>query len=1044
MSIPVPESLIKRFENILISMYGNSPGVKEYRWIIADLPDDAAKPDYDDSTWLTQKDARPYKRGQGVTWHRFKVTVPENIMGLSMLGSMVRLSHWFLAPTDVYIDGELRFSEYAWMDFKSPEVILTESYEKGQEFFVAVKLTLTEISFWNTGFGMSIVPEVWENAQFEISSFKDELIYASGFKEVEHVLPKVYEIMEKALSEHNIPAILDAISKCRKMLEPMREESKKRSVHLVGHAHIDISWFWPIEDTIDVIKRDFSTMCDILDQFPQFKFSQSQCVTYDITEKLFPHIFERMKKHIKEGRWDVTASTWTEGDLNMASGESITRHILYSKKYLKERFGVDPRIMWCPDTFGHSANVPQILAKSGIENYFFLRCGLDFDKGPHDSDEFIREAKHYPVFWWDGIDGSRVLAVNMLYGGDIKTKNLIDISQRMHSGFNCDRSMFVYGTGDHGGGPTKRDVKRLIELNEHPTTPTLEFSTTEEFYSQIHKNKDSLPLLPVKKGEMNFIFDGCYTTHADIKRDNRICENTLFAAEVVNTAALVNGGQYSYDVIEEAWKTTLFNQFHDIFDGSSVPSAYKYTREHVEKALSSLKDVTDKALTYIGSKMRAKREGIPVLCVNPTGWIRDDYVKIKKPNEKAQYKVYDGENNKLLSQVYGDSLIVYVKNIPAAGGKVIYLEEADASSAMETTQGTSIVDEGELYKVETSLYLIEIRKNSGEIVSMYDKLNNRYIVARAINCWRNKNGILNSLSVHNEEPTHMSSWNIGEVVSVKNLKNTAVSEIIADGPLVKLIRFNHEFMSSRLTQDMIIYNDNPRIDFATEVDWQEYGDYDKEAPMLRVSFSPDLHNPKAFYDIPYGSVERPTKDVELPALKWVDMTDGENGFALLNDCKHGYRVTGNVIEFALIRSGWLPDWKSDVGHHEFTYSILPHDGASKTEAVKEGGFLNNEIITAFIDPKGNNDDSFSLASPSVEHVALSAVKAAEDGSGIIIRVYDYFGDGGEVSIKTDIPFKKIVEVDLNENENGESPQVSNNSFNFNMGKYDIRSFKLII
>jgi len=391
------------------------------------------------------------------------------------------------------------------------------------------------------------------------------------------------------------------------MLKPMEARAKKKTVHLIGHAHIDMDWFWSIEETHDLVRRDFGTMTQIMEEIPDFTFSQSQCATYEMAEKLYPEIFEKMKKFIKSGNWDITASTWVEGDMNMSSGEAITRHLLYSKRYHKEKFGIEPKIIWCPDTFGHSGNVPQIARKAGIDYYFFMRCGRQRQALGDNMDLFAKYGSNKPVFWWEGIDGSRVMAYNMMYNSDMNTSSVLNITSMLEDKYGLDNSMYVYGTGDHGGGPTRRDIKRAKQIDSFPTAPKVKFSTTHAFFDSVVK--ENVPSITVEKGELNFVFDGCYTTHADIKKYNRKGENLLVSTEILATIGSLYGSEYDKSELEKCWKAILFNQFHDIFDGSGVKATYAYSSKIAEKALNSLKSISEKISRVYWGKNQNIRQG---------------------------------------------------------------------------------------------------------------------------------------------------------------------------------------------------------------------------------------------------------------------------------------------------------------------------------------------------------------------------------------------------------------------------------------------------
>lgn len=407
-------------------------------------------------------------RNQGIIWLRTVYTVPEQMMGVPLQGTQLRVNadyFPYFAPTEIYVNRTLRLKENAWMDFNCPEVILSQQAQPGEQFEILLRFDMRDKSFWNIDFRFCIIPESLEEMEFQLRSIVEELNYLQGLPCAQSYLPAAYELLEDC----TFPALMHAIEQCRQLFLPVESEIKKRTVYLVGHAHIDMNWFWPMEETRAIVGRDFDTMTRLMEENPEFKFSQSQCATYQMAQEYYPDVFERMKEFVQKGQWDITASTWVENDMNMSDGESIARHMLYSKQYIQKHFGVSPKIMWCPDTFGHSANTPQMLNRAGIRYYFQTRCGIGVNDTPFENKTYTRDAHHVPIYWWRGMDGSKVLSINNIYTQDITTRGIVKLAARMADGFGIDKSMFVYGTGDHGGGPTRRDLKKiqLLKFSDH-------------------------------------------------------------------------------------------------------------------------------------------------------------------------------------------------------------------------------------------------------------------------------------------------------------------------------------------------------------------------------------------------------------------------------------------------------------------------------------------------------------------------------------------------------------------------------------------------
>jgi len=382
------------------------------------------------------------------------------------------------------------------------------------------------------------------------------------------------------LRDEKVRDFADYITGTASVLQPFSLYLKKYCSYLIGHAHIDMNWLWDWENTLDTARRTFIQVERFMDKYPEFYFSQGQAALYKAMEDNCPQVFESIKRMVKDGRWEVSASTWVEGDLNIVSGEALIRQSLLAKGYTREKFGVESRVCWCPDTFGHPASYPQILKKCGIDYYYFCRCG-----------------KNMPLFYWEGIDGSRVLAFNDPSGyNGVVNANLISGFDRSGEEYNRDalssggfvnslkeynikKHLFSYGVGDHGGGPTIRDIQNGLTLKDENIFSEVSFSTTQRFFDDVKREMQDIPVI---KDELNYIFEGCYTTHADIKKSNRQGENLLVSAEIFASLASVFGFDYPADKIKQAWQNICFNQFHDILDGTAIHSSYDYSRQLAE------------------------------------------------------------------------------------------------------------------------------------------------------------------------------------------------------------------------------------------------------------------------------------------------------------------------------------------------------------------------------------------------------------------------------------------------------------------------------
>jgi alpha-mannosidase len=559
--------------------------------------------------------------------------------------------------------------------------------------------------------------------------------------------------------------------------------------------------------------------------------------------------------------------------------------------------------------------------------------------------------------------------------------------------------------------------------------PAIAFASTEDYYGDIEAGGYRLP---ERSGEMNFVFDGCYTTHADVKRGNRLCEQKLQAVEALCLMAGEYGFEYPAERLVALWKRTLFNQFHDILDGSGVKDTYRFTSKEYEDILSQLGEIEEAATALIAVRTGFGESSF--IALNPSGFEADGTVRVKAEAGKRCRAA--GPNGEVYPcQTEGGEAVVSLKGVPANGALAFRLEE-DTSPA----PGPFVTDAGKYYRVDTRYYEVEIRKDNGQITTLYDVENDWYVVRREEIGWRLKKGVLNALQVHMEEPTEMSGWTIGNVREVHTLLSGAASRVIADGPAEVRIRFEHKFRESGIQQDIVILPEERVIRFETNVDWREWGDFDRDAPMLKVSFSPDVQNATAVYEIPFGAIERPADDHEYPALGWVDASDGRHGFAILNDCKHGHRCRGNALELTLIRSGWLPDQKSDVGQHAFTYAILPHARSWREGGVTRAAQALGKPLTAR--PAAGEGAAFSLASLDSKDAILSGVKRSEDGKDLIARIYNPAPEPSDAVLTLGFDAASATFCDLLEAPEGERAKISSRKISLSLKPHEILTLRI--
>ncbi|KKM78826.1 hypothetical protein LCGC14_1356110, partial [marine sediment metagenome] len=826
-----------------------------------------------------------------------------------------------VAPSgiEIFLDGKSLAKYDYWADTRPYDLTIVQKIDPSRKYLLALRFPKGD---GLGGYKIKLRIQALDEIAFELSTvmqeinFVKEVLLKKEEEDLEEDFLKVVEALNvEALKKRDWPKILSSLKKAEKALTLFQSRAKKYRVYLIGHSHIDMNWLWPMEETIDICLRDFDTVNKLMKEYPSLHFSQSQAAVYEIVRKKDPSLFNEVKERIKEKRWEPTSSTWVEGDLNMAAGEALVRQLLYGKAYTKKILGANPKVCWEPDTFGHPVSYPQVLAKAGIKYYYFMRCG-----------------KKLPIFWWEAPDGSRVLAFNSTYNGEITAKDVVSIATEIARDYAINSSMYLFGAGDHGGGPTRRDILAKMELDERPALPNLIFSSSQDFYDEALKEKRDYPVV---KDELNPIFEGCYTTHSDIKRMNREGENLLLSAEALATLASLYGYSYPHSSLKEAWEKVCFNQFHDIFDGSAIHSSYEYSEKLAQEVKESTERIIENSLGFLSSHIKTEgknKKALPLIVFNQLGWLRDDLVAIEMPQEAfSSFHLINEKDNLVPFQIEEKKLIFVADKVPAFGYKTYWMVEGEKTPLSEAK--LSINKEG---KMESADYLLEIEPSTGVIRRLYDKKMQKEIFRPSFLMKGNPDTYSidkasNLFRLFKETPHSMSSWVIGNIEKVVNLSNRCQIKIEEQGPVRIVLSTLRSFSKSRIEQKIILYRDLERIDFTTKIDWQERGSEKEGIPMLRVFFHLNFSSPEATFEIPFGHIKRSALGQEMPALRWIDVSQADYGVSLINDCKYGHQVQGNSMSLTLLRSPYEPDALPDLGVHHIGYAIYPHRGRWKKD-----------------------------------------------------------------------------------------------------------------
>ena len=773
----------------------------------------------------------------------------------------------------------------------------------------------------------------------------------------------------------------------------------------LGHAHIDSAWLWPARETVRKCARTFSTALGLLERYPDYHFVCSQAQQHAWMKERYPELFARMQERAAKGDFEPVGSMWVEADCNVPSGESLVRQFLYGKRFFLDNYGVETTECWLPDAFGFPASLPQVIAQAGARAFITQKLSWsEADRYPHHS------------FWWEGIDGTRVLThfpPSDTYNGDFSVGQLRFGERNFADHDRSGVSLYPFGHGDGGGGPTEEMLERAARVADLDGMPKVEMAPTRQFLDQLEEEGDGLASWV---GELYLeLHRGTYTTQARTKAGNRRGEVALYEAELWSTLAGTGDERAARAALEGAWKTLLFNQFHDVLPGSSINWVAREAEEGHAEVLRTAGEVAGRSRDELAASVGAPWASRPLMVTNATSHDRQEVVELPEALVAGATALVDVSGHAgALQRAEGGGLLAYV-SVPSCGWSVY-----DLSSSAGAATGEDTVTAGAGW-LENARLRVEV-DGDGMLASVYDKLAHREVLAPG------ERG--NALWLYDDDPAQWDAWDIDEFYAdrARVLSGAVSVEVVEQGPLRAGVRVRRRFGSSSLTQVVRLAAGSSRVDFETEVDWHE------RHKLLKAAFPVGVRAAHATYEIQFGSVERATHAntswdrarFEVCGHRWADLSEPGYGVALLNDSKYGYHIWGNVMELSLLRSPTSPDPEADQGRHRFTYSLLPHAGDLVAGQVVEAGLALNVPLVASAAPGGTGQGGRPATFSSVRFdrpgVVLSALKRAEDDDGVVMRFYEAHGSRGPVGVDLAFPVASANRADLLERE-GESVAV---------------------
>lgn len=778
--------------------------------------------------------------------------------------------------------------------------------------------------------------------------------------------------------------LADSLQRLADALAPLADRIERVRVHAVGHSHIDLQWLWTWADARNVILRDARNTVELLDEFPRATFTHSQPAGYEVIRKADPALFVRIAELVAAGRWEPATCQWVEADANLPAGEAHVRQLAHAVRWTQKHLGVAPQVLLAPDTFGHSGNLPQLARSAGARVYYHHRANPGQVAG----------GEPWPAYWWQGLDGSRILAVSTdSYLGEISAGRVARDALRYAHPHGLSDVLLFYGVGNHGGGPTRRSLRLLDEIASAPGLPGIACSTVLGYAAAVLASGVELP---EHTGESATVFEGCYTSHADAKRANRDGENLLLTAETV--AVLADQPTMAAD-LPGAWRALLFHQFHDIIDGSAIKEAYDLTAADAGRIRASATSVIERGLAELHAGLPAGAIAI----TNPLGWDRQDVVEVDGITGPGSVWLRAADGSRTVGQVSAGRLH-FLADVPAFATRCYTIDGPAHGIAPVGIDGFDPPGRppGLYRQVETRQLRALLRTDCGVVTSLFDKRSGRELVgygtgrAHGLEQVRPDLG-LGVLQLLAEQPHHMSSWVIDDVYSEQSLLRGAEVELVEHGPVRAAFRVRQRCASSQLDRTLIFYADLPRIDLHFDVEWGEQGSSESGVRNLAVAFTTRQADCEAWFEAPYAAVCRPADGLPGPALRWAAVGGPQMGLAVLNDGKYGHESLGTRLRVHLLRSSYNPDLQADLGARDHTrLAVLPYVGDWRAAGIvpAAAGFnqplLARRVASSTTGPAaGCRQPHPWLADPG--SAMITAYKFAEESRAVVLRLQETHG-----------------------------------------------------
>lgn len=986
-----------------------------------------------------------WAKKQGHTWFAAKVEIPEAARGKTFLLRFT--SQWQDRPgsTDpqclAYLDGHISQA----LDGNHTELVIERDAKPGNRH----TLLVNAFTFFDrplVGFGVEafVRNERAEKLYYDLQTPLEVAIRLHQSDPRRHAMLNIVDRALRALDRRGaytkaFEASLGGAEQIAREIYELVDTEVQPQITAVGSTHLDVGWLWRVLHTRDKTARSFATVLNLMEEYPQFIFMYNQSVLFDFLKQDYPELWERMLARVKSGQFEIEGAMWVEPDVNIVSGESLVRQIMRGRRFHLDHFGVDPKTVWLPDTFGYSANLPQIMEKSGLQYFVTSKLSWnDTDRHPYDT------------FFWRGIDGTVTKAqlitaqrfeneaIYTTYNGDLSVSETMGAWKRYEPKAAHNEVVMSYGYGDGGGGPTRAMIERGTRLERGiPGAPKVKLEGIVPFLDRLGKKMDAAPAtFPTWNGELYLQYHrGTLTSVAKNKANNRRSERLLRELEFLGVMAMTQAGaSYPSETLAEFWELVLINQFHDILPGTSIPEVYVDSDAEYGRIFSTLSSANGPWHAAAQAFAQPGKDQLRLL--NFTSQSRSDFVHFRAESVQE-----------------GVSL--------ACGGTVLPLQtitRADGSSeqmapvsvvplgwtAGQIVAGAAAPPAASLSVSETHLEneLLRITFDSaGEITSIFDKTRQRETLAAGEKA--------NRLIAYEDKPMEWDAWDIDRYFEEQFWRladEQAEISVVETGPHRAAIRVARKYQSSLFVQVISLAAGQRQIEFDTFIDWQE------RSTVIKTLFPFDLNATEVRSEIQFGHVSRPTHRnttwdrarFEASMHRWVDMSEADFGFALLNDCKYAYDAHDQTIRLTLVRGSNFPSADADLGEHRLRYALFVHDGlADLAEVHRAAERFNNPIaVIGSTEPSAGTSSqgaNFSFVQVDQANVTIETVKKAEKSGAVILRVFEHANIRANATLYFGVPVKSVRAVNLMEEGEGRSFELHNNSIELSLHPFEIKT-----